>query len=366
MVAILQAPGRLLALDNPVALKTTLGRGFTVSVNESRPDLSLLATLQQDAPAVTNREFRGKQLYLTGSTDIELVRKLVEKVSLDRSTNEHDYGFQVNSASLEEVFLDLNAEKTPSSSTTPSLLVADGSSADGEKELEGHSRASAHPAIGGLKSAPLSLSPGRHRHPLAAVFIDAWTIVRKRLIVLRRAWLMPLIAIVIVLAAVAIPLFFLDGRVQTCAFTLRQRRSVPFTYPYSAFPFAFTPVVIAPSDAFNVTLPPQFVVSEPDNASFVDYFSMGYTNSTGGGISFGGISVSDAASTGAPLFAFEGTPLLNKGLSALNLLSNALFDRIVGGRNSLTNAFGIFLNFQALPAPSFTSTAQAFKWIGFA
>jgi hypothetical protein len=66
------------------------------------------------------------------------------------------------------------------------------------------------------------------------------------------------------------------------------------------------------------------------------------------------------------LFAWEGSSLTNKGLSSLNLLSNLLLDRVAPpSATTIDDYFRINLDFSYLPSPSFTSTAQAMKWIAF-
>ena len=292
-VAILQAPGRLLALDNPVALKTRLGRGFSLAVDVAGPgDLSLLASLQRDVPSLRSRDVRGKQLFATGSGELSVIRKLVARVQSERASGHCNSGYQVNSATLEEVFLDLNAEKHDPISSESTLAVpifepvALVSTPMAEKDLEMSGDLS--------KDSPsqetgLVLTPGRKASPFLSPFVDAWTIFLKRFIVFRRSFLLPIVGVVVVICAAIIPLFFLNGRNQTCAFVSDERRLQNLVYPYSLYPFLFSPVVLAPSSLANafssISNASNYVDAVADNASFVEQFA---TNSSA--ISFGGLS----------------------------------------------------------------------------
>ena len=363
-VAILQAPGKLLALDNPVGLKHRLGKGFSLAIDEGTNGTSIMRELQRGLPAVSMRRTRGKILLSTGTNDVKLIRQIVDHIRR-RDEAQGSIRYQINSSTLEDVFLDLNADqsdKSDSSDTLPGIVPLSTSHQGndprevddnrGEKDLE---------ATSYYNDAILNLTPG-HKSGVSGVFVDAWTIVRKRLIILRRSWLLSLVSIVIVICAACIPLFFLGNRAQTCALETRVRRIIPLTYPRSYFPFAFPPLLVAPETALGdyASVFGNAILAVPDNATFVQTLDQDITNLT-----FGGISINPDVN-GQSLFAWEGSAVLNKGLSALNLVSNALLDRLgrTGGTN-LIDSFRINLDFQFLPSPSFLSTAQAMKWIAF-
>jgi ATP-binding cassette subfamily A (ABC1) protein 3 len=381
-VAILQAPGKLLALDNPVGLKTRLGRGYTLAVDTDHDSTStgrqglLLDQLRKDSPDIRTKSAKGKDLYLTGSTDLAIVRKLVDRMQGERKAG-NDLKYQVNGATLEEVFLDLNSE--PATPKTQSIVQSQNHSqsditpvkterepevengwekgVDGTSDVEG--QATVLPTVLAPDANP-PLTPGHKRTFLLSIPTDAFTIFRKRLINLRRAWLLPLIAIIVVVCGTCIPLFFLKDRNQTCASIIRRATTIPLTWPQSPFPIRYPPLIVAPADIFGAALNNPFisgfVETQADNASFVDLFRDDYTNQD-----FGGVSIA-AAPTSASLFAWEGSNLLNKGLSALNLVSNAILDQISPSGDA---GFRITLGYRPLPSPSFLSTAQAMRWIGF-
>lgn len=360
-VAILQAPGKLLALDSPVALKHRLGKGFSITLDKTAATSSGLVHIQRDHPDFIVREVRGKYHFSTGSADISVVRQLVE--SIRRNSRGTPFKYQVNSATLEQVFLDINALPEDQESPTSTLAVADApidpmssgfvAPQPSEKDLEQVNDASSE--------SHLNLTPGR-KPAWTGIFMDTWTIVQKRFIILRRSWLLPVVAIIMVICATCIPLFFLGDREQTCALITNARQVQTLTFPRSLYPFVYPPLLVAPEDALGgySFLFGDVVQSLPNNQTFVDTI-----RNNPSAYSFGGISL-DPDTAGQSLFAWEGSAVLNKGLSALNLMSNALLNRIsTVGSTNIQDAFRINLDFQFLPSPSFLSTAQAMKWIAF-
>lgn len=365
-VAILQAPGKLLALDNPVGLKTRLGRGYTLAVDTKQPghDTALLDQFRQDSPDIRSKSAKGKELYLTGSTDLALVRKLVDRMQRQRQLQGGDkLQYQVNGATLEEVFLDLNSEApTPDTGSQDDHAPAV-PAAGWEKGIDGTDiEAGPGPVVPVISKSNPPLTPGRKRSFILSIPIDAWTIFRKRLLNVRKAWLLPLIAIVVVICGTCIPLFFLDGRTQSCASITRRATTQTLTWPQSPYAILYPPLVLAPEpegafgDVFSNPFLSSFVQIEPDNSSFVDVFTNDYRNQD-----FGGVSIASDPTTPS-LFAWEGSNLLNKGLSSLNLVSNAVLNQISPPEG---NPLRITLGYRPLPSPSFLSTAQAMRWIGF-
>ncbi len=334
--------------------------------------------MRKEVPSITVRDVRGKHVFLTGSTDIHLVRKIINVLQTERAKGGYSYSYQVNSATLDEVFIDLNAERreeksslatlTPIDDTPPNMSAEPISTAsvetvavaekDGVGSLELDSE-KATAAAGDSGDTGLVLTPGKKPSYTLALFVDAYTIFLKRFIVLRRSFLLPMISITIVICASCIPLFFMKNRVQTCEFVTNEKIPQTFTYPYSFYPAAFSPVVVAPAalgSAFG-SFPnaSAYIKSEADNSSFVNLFETDYVNQTFGGVSLG-------TGSAQSLFAYEATALENKGLSALNLLSNVMLDEI---SQNATAPFRINAIFQFLASPDFGSTAVAFKWLAF-
>ena len=360
-MAILQAPGKLLALDSPVSLKHQLGKGFSLAIHRNAStSQTFIDGLLQELPNLTVRETPSKYYITTGANEFPKIRQLVEWLQRERGTGE-ELRFQVNSATLEEVFLDLNTDISDSETLLAgSQLDPDSSSstprdgtlqAPSEKDIE---------AVDADRTTSLVLTPGRKPSRLIAIPVDAFTIFRKRLIILRRSWLLPLIAIAIVISATCIPLFFMADRNQSCELIVDVDRLQTLTYPRSFLPLAYSPALVAPPTAFgNVSISFVKFKTVADNATFVNTIADPNSKS-----SFGGIALASDPQIESSLFAWEGSALTNKGLSILNMMGNALLDNLIPPSDA-TDAFKINVNYQALPSPSFLSTALAFKWIAF-
>ncbi|KAL1409650.1 hypothetical protein Q8F55_003646 [Vanrija albida] len=382
-VAILRQPGKLLAIDNPVGLKTKLGRGITVAVDDTA-DTAFVKQLKASFPAFSVGSVKGKHLFMTGSNDLEPVISLVSSLQAERNRGV-DVKYQVGSGSLEEVFLDLNAgdfdpdaqvlspkttrlSKTQSKSGTPvvekdsklgtpALEKDDIQSSSTEKDIE-EGKLATLPIDSGHHTQAVALTPSNHGNWLRATLRGAGTIFLKRLMVLRRSWLLTVIGVILVIGFSCVPLFFMKDRVQTCENEVEVEILQRLSYPQSLYPYRYTPPLLSVGDAVlgnwtNSSLP--FVKRVDSNATLVSTITNNIKNQT-----FGGLSLTALPSTNQ-LVAFESTPLRMKGLSALNLFSNSVYQQL----RPAANAFRINLNFQWIPAPSFASTAQVFKWIGF-
>lgn len=373
-VAILKAPGKLLALQSPVSMKHDLGRGFTIAIEgKSHARRRAAKTIQEEATGLIVTESERKT-YIgmgPGINDIGILQGLVDRLQHQiRLQNEDaDIMFQINSSTLEDVFLDLNTD-TPSSQSTPTQTVIEPQPETKTDDMTSASRrtVAAVPISYDEKDAEASsalsetfvLHAGRKPSPFLAIPVDAFTIFRKRLIVLRRSWLLPLISILVAICATCIPLFFLAGRNQTCDLITRQRTVQPLTYARSPFPYIDSPVVLAPEALFTAfQFPDNIATFTANNQTFVDTISQQLRK-----LSYGGISLSSSPSTTPSLFAWEGSALRNRGLSALNLLNNIILDTI-NPPVQLADAFRINLEYEWLPTPSFLSTAIAMKWIAF-
>ena len=364
-VAILHAPGKLLAIDNPVTMKHRLGKGYNISINGTTGvDHQVVQSIRRFMPDSTTQESHGRSRITTGTTDLTTIRRALSEMAKSEVVSRSTY--HINGATLEEVFLDLNRQSGDedagslssrsdpiNTGSAPTLTPKGVDEPPGEKDLESL-------PVDRPETRPLHLTAGHKPSYLLAIPVDAWTIVRKRLVILRRAWLLPLIAVIIAIAAACIPLFFLKDRNQTCELVIDEGRLQTLTYPKSYYPFVYTTPLLSPASVFqNLTFGTRAPDLVPSNQSFVDQFAANITNNT-----FGGISLALPPTTEQSLFAWEGSFLTNKGPSLLNLLNNILFDS-VDPPSSTADSFRITLNFQYFPSPDFGSTAQAFKWIAF-
>jgi ATP-binding cassette subfamily A (ABC1) protein 3 len=115
-VAVLAAPGKLLAEGSPVSLKSSLGEGYKIVVqfHQEQPEAEksvtyedLLATIRQRAPeaAITNLSLRSVTFALK-TKDTIIVQQILAGLE-----NEERIGrissYEVNGTTLEDIFLDL-------------------------------------------------------------------------------------------------------------------------------------------------------------------------------------------------------------------------------------------------------------------
>ena len=373
----MQAPGRLLALDSPVSLKHSHGKGFNITFDpQTSSDMIALADLQRQYPFLTVLEMRGKYVLSTGTSDPRLVNGIISKLPRKGADPKFQPHYQVNSSTLEDVFLDLNAQPaeesptpdvfSPPSSTrfgsvTPESASTIGSSSSTKVEVMQGS------IFDKIEKSPkgngLSLTPGQKRGFFIDTLCDTWTMICKRGIVWRRSWLLPLIGAIVVICAATIPLFFLSGDHQSCAISLEQQEITILTYPRSYFAYTYKPLRFAPASLIQDMADQlgDYVQMITDNSTFLQYIRDNINSTT-----LGGVSVPDG-STGDAVIAWEGSALVNKGSSMLNTLSNTLLDEIspVSDAMTIDNSFRINANFQYLPTPTFTNTAEAIKWLAF-
>lgn len=363
-IAILKAPGRLLAVDSPVGLKTRLGRGFILAVNDaSGPDsqaaaLGVLEALRATDPNVAMHAVKGRHLFTTGSNSMSRVRQLTRVLARCRAADPR-LRYTVGSTTLEDVFIDLNRDgddgddepfsrASRNASSVPSMLTE---TKAGDIEMQISLRGNAK---------QLYLTPGEDRAWWRTGLEMAASVVHKRLLVLRRAWLIPVAAVVGITLASTIPLVFMDGRSPSCTPVVKTDEGLrALAYPYS--PFAsdsrFTSPLFSAGGAAlgNWTGTPGLDLRAVDGTgALTDAIKANIRNETFGGVALG----SDA------LVAYEGDPddhlLQVKGLSALNLYSNAVFQTLSPGA-----PFRIRVSYEVLPYPDFAPTGKVLLWITF-
>ncbi|KAF7436184.1 hypothetical protein PC9H_003010 [Pleurotus ostreatus] len=351
-IAILAAPGKLVAEGTPVALKRELGEGYSVQVHFSA---SLPAEKLQASCAELLDRVRSiaAATYLTTSSPflvcfhlktrdpaaVEQVLRLLEEEKQVSGIA----SYEVLGTSVEDIFLDLMArhDDHPGMAEKASLSS---SSSPGKPNTQG-----------------LELAPGRSVSPLH----QAFTIFRKRALVARRSWLSPLLAVLIAIAGSTIPLVFITNREQTCTVRFRNSTNIALFLPESSLiPFGFgngSRVVVSPpaivSGLGNAT---RFlrVNDVADNASFVATIEQSYRN-----LSLGGVSL-DVESSNS-LVAWEASSPGLMGPAMLNLASNILYNRAL---NSSGNSAGtpniIQASYEAFPAIN-AGTLVALKWVAF-
>jgi ATP-binding cassette subfamily A (ABC1) protein 3 len=375
-VAVLAAPGKLLAEGSPVSLKSSLGEGYKIVVqfDQEQPEAEksvtpatyedLLVTIRQHAPeaAITNLSLRSVAFALK-TKDTIIVQQILAGLENEERKGRIS-GYEVNGTTLEDIFLDLmgkdrelhedddqsnSSDEKPDGSDSPALVTST-------------DPANPHPT-------PLDLTPAR---PTSLLY-QSLTIFYKRLLVLRRSWLSPLLAVVIACSGACIPLIFMNDRVATCSIIFRPTEISPLWLPlsqvgYQAYLSSVVPPLsdengqpitdgdviprIAPPNVLDVldravaTIP---TVKLADQPSFIQNIEQNVRN-----LSTGGIWV-DTSSRQAVL-AYEATDNLI-GPTMLNLVSNVLFTSD-GGADGRT----IFANYMPFPLRA-AQGLSALKWV---
>ncbi|KAM5535265.1 hypothetical protein V8D89_011071 [Ganoderma adspersum] len=203
---MLAAPGKLVARGTPVALKSALGEGYTVNVSfipeEKEKSVrtaegELLEQIHSIAPlAYTSSSAPNEVSYHLKLKDPSVVRKVLELVENNRERH-GVANYSVVGTSIEDIFLGLMHD---------SARPEDGSK---DKELEKGDSSATPSLVHTPPAAPvLQLTDGRRRSPLG----QALTIFHKRVLIARRSWLTPTLAVLVAVAGSCIPIFFLSNR----------------------------------------------------------------------------------------------------------------------------------------------------------
>ncbi|KAJ7239752.1 hypothetical protein B0H12DRAFT_1204157 [Mycena haematopus] len=365
-IAILAAPGKLVASGSPVALKRDLGEGYTVQVSlplslsgdlkkeKTGPQNELLQRIRTLAPQ-THMSLASlhQPLYHLKSKDTVVVDQVLQL--LDREAERYGIAsYDVLGTSIEDIFLELMRKED--ASENPVNTEGEGVG-EAEKSLTPSSASVDEP-----KPEALNLAAGRATSP----FRQAVTIFYKRSLIFRRSWLTPFLAVIIAIAGSTIPLVFIAGRSESCVKTLDVPGTDIFLFPPTSPLLAFyqgpqSRVLDAPPGIIeslgNLTAL-SGVLDLPDNATFVSTIQQNFQNITTGGVSF------DAAS-GDILVAWEATAPGLLGPTMLSLASNILLNHALNtsGRAGVLPSL-ILPSYESFP-PVDAGTLFALKWIAF-
>ncbi|PPR02359.1 hypothetical protein CVT24_011703 [Panaeolus cyanescens] len=351
-IAILAAPGKVVASGSPVSLKRDLGEGYTIqvafnsSVDQEKLDSSrldeLLGRIKELAPRTHVSVPSAFQLsYHLRSKDMDVIRQVLELIDQEKGT----YGivsYDILGTTIEDIFLDLMAKNDAALGET-----------------------SEHSISAAEKPKPaLELATGRPVSP----FRQAFTIFHKRYLIARRSWLTPLLTILVAVCGACIPLALITGRQQSCVVRFRNATSIPLYLPGSVvspiIPFTFGP------SSRTVQNPPNIIETLGSSTElfrttdvnskqeFVDLFNRDYRNLSVGGLSFD-------FNTGETLIAWEASPPGLKGAALLNLASNILYNRALNatGNEDRTPTL-IRANYAAFP-PVAAGTLVSLRWMVF-
>lgn len=294
-----------MAQGSPVALKSTLGRGYTVEARfhhtddheklAQLPPRDLLPAIRAVAPhAYITRSSPFLASYHLMSKDTMVVENVLRIFDQHADTYFVD-SYDIRGTSIEDIFLDLmNREENKE-------VVA---SQDYEAKTEGS-----------LSEESLELSGGRKRTPMLQTF----TIFHKRVLIARRAWLSLLMAVGVAIAGSCIPLFFLGQSPVSCVRTYQPLTRIPLFLP--ALPIEDEILVAPASTAAALGLLAGDLTIQPisNNQEFVSTIQQNYRN-----VPLGGISLD--LSSGQPLIAWETDPPGTLAPALLNLVSNIVYN----------------------------------------
>ncbi|KAG9125159.1 hypothetical protein FRC07_008748 [Ceratobasidium sp. 392] len=361
-IAILAAPGKLLAQGSPVSLKSQLGEGYSINVTRTNSapltsHHSIFSVIRAHAPLAAPDD--EPESYALHSKDPQVVGEVLD--ALEAQKEELGIAsYDVKGTTMETVFLKLLAsEDTAASRLSMDLGRARStdslnSDAESDETLLGN-----EPGVEFVeKSKPLALSDGRKTSP----FRQALTGFHKRILILRRSWLTYLLMIVITLTGTCVPLIFLQGRTNTCSLAQDIDRTVPLYLPAARF---------LPQSEVEQKVPPSYwpVISPPNLLAALDSSNLpqrkvpisGFSQTiqdTYRNLSLGGLKVQDGQAT----IAWESSPGFFGGLALLNLASNVLANQALA-RNGTTPPIAAF--YQLLPGTQLTGLGQAARWEGF-
>lgn len=317
------------------------------------PPPEILSKIRTHAPdAYIQSHTPGSTLYHLKSKDTIVVEKVLRTLESERTTL-GILSYDLHGTSIEDIFLKLMKENGQGLATHSEAKPTDDELLESKENSEVELSS---PRI-------LQLTNGRKRSPVS----QALTIFHKRCLVARRAWLTPVLSFIIAVAGSCVPLFFLNGRAETCVKAFDPSPLQPLYFPFSLL--QISTLSAQPGNAIltsppNITqlIGPTFasvrMQNVQDNATFVSDVQQNFQN-----YSLGGISLD--LSTGNSLVAWEATPPGLTGPTMLNLASNVLYNNALpASSRGSPNTSLIFGNLQSLPAVD-GGTLFALKWTAF-
>ncbi|KAL1669459.1 P-loop containing nucleoside triphosphate hydrolase protein [Schizophyllum commune] len=358
-IAILAAPGKLVAHGPPVALKQTLGEGYAIHATFdstqdkdldtddekgdrlSHMETELLRAIREVAPETSLSRSQRYSAYHLHNKDLAVVERVVRMLD-ERKQEMHIASYDVRGTSIEEIFLNLMTREEEAANK------------DDDKLSQNMQKDALDPG----HNAPLNLTNSRPVSPLR----QAVTIFRKRMLIARRSWLSPVLAALVAIAGSTIPIVFIADREQTCERHFSNNTLVQSLY------LAESPTVLFDQEARLLTYPPDVASALPgnialpiqgvaDNDTFVSTIQDNYRN-----MSMGGLSVNLDAYEAT--FAWEATEPGLKGLQLLNQASNVLLQRAVNSTGDGVPGAIINANYERLPSIA-PGTLVALKWAAF-
>ncbi|KDR85825.1 hypothetical protein GALMADRAFT_274642 [Galerina marginata CBS 339.88] len=358
-IAILAAPGKVVASGTPVALKRDLGEGYSMQItfdfstdSEKSTEYGLLLDIRKLAPQTyMTRPSASQACYHLKSRDSVVIGQVLDLLDAEVNAN-RIASYDILGTTIEDVFLDVMNENEVGKKT--SLDSLNHSSVEDLHDITCDT-----PLL--ERSRGMGLPDGRSVSP----FRQAFTIFHKRMLIARRGWLTPVLAVLLAVCGACIPLTFIKGKEQSCSGT-QFPTSIPLFLPSSPpllKPTAGIPTIVIASPPGILsslgTIPPQLrVVNVANNLTFYRDVSSAHNFITAGGVSLN-------ETTGASLVAWEASPPGIHGLSMLNLATNLLYNMALNnsGNADVTPSI-IYSNYASFPRAA-SATLVYLKWLFF-
>ncbi len=368
-IAILAAPGKLVAEGSPVALKRDLGDGYTVQASiESKGKSSILIEILDRIREVTPRASIAttsscQALYHLATKDPLMVQRVLhvfEEYVKDGSLHSYD----VLGTTIEDIFLDLMnglkqlAVREPSDAEIAPLLKPSLSSLKWQN--------SSDTLVDGPTLPALELSRGRPMSP----WQQTATIFVKRRLIARRSWLTPLFSILVAVGGATVPLVFISDRLAACVPHYKATSSFPLYMPISpvAVDAIFDETGHATAQVLNY--PPGLIhtlgnttstlniADVVDNQTFVQTITDSYED-----LRYGGISMN--ADGSASMLAWEADSPGFTGSVLLNMVDNILYNDALNKSGQLAVPSPMIqANYETFPVVD-AGTLDALKWATF-
>ncbi|KAJ6525396.1 hypothetical protein B0H19DRAFT_1214941 [Mycena capillaripes] len=313
-IAILAAPGKLVASDSPVALKTDLGKGYTVqatlvapAMDENGPLAELLRQIRAIAPnARMSLDSPRRPLFHLETQDPAVVGRVLALLDAQSAA----YGivsYDVLGATIEDIFLDVmtrNLGPVPAAPVSSAGPVEESATrATSAAELVPKTELHPGPQVHNTPATILHLADGKPISPLR----QSLTIFYKRVLIFRRSWLAPLLGIGIAVAGTVI--------------------LIPGGEPIFDSPSGIISTLGSSVWWLNIS-------DLPNDATFADNIRTNRSRLRNGRVSFD-------LTMGTSLFAWEGTGLGAQpgvmGMSMLNLVTNVALNRALNASGQATN-----------------------------
>ncbi|KAH7334283.1 hypothetical protein B0J17DRAFT_672798 [Rhizoctonia solani] len=362
-IAILAAPGKLLAQGSPVSLKSRLGEGYMVTVSTDASPEAVLDVIRTRAPHAA-QDPSDQGAYILHTKNASVVGEVLDALESKKKELGID-GYDVRGTSMEAIFLGLmgssDTEEVIEFDELAAVQSKDGANPELGRKL---SRTGLYPS----DTTPLPLSDGRKTSPLR----QALTGFHKRWLILRRSWLTYALMVVIALAGACVPLIFLADRSDTCSFVEDMEYIQPLYLPFAASDLiptsgsgsgldaaalnSYRPLIAPPNLLDSLGSQAQALPQNPiQTSAFESTLRQNYRN-----LSLGGLSVSSGVAT----VAWEASSGSKSGMALLNLASNVLVHQALGsGADDMGGR--IVAEFQNLPGAWVAGTGAALKWEGF-